>query len=1005
MEERPNFYLLLELSYDPSETNERIIEQAIKDKKLEWGRKVNHPRNGQKFRDYLGFVPMIEQVMLDSELRMEEANEAREIKKAEIVKQEKEINKKLNGLINVLSSKGYVTPEEIKRIGKEVKLSTEEIEKELVVPIQVDASDSIFTSEKESDCLQLEKMKQIGQLLHKLSITPKVGSVLSLYDALDQPEQANLIDLFSLSQEQYRKYQNKGKGSSITENKKQVYSQAKTIFESDELRRKYDEALKEMRFKMIIPYIEVAAINGKIDFPVYKQLLKEAANEGLNKDDAKQKIGHYCQKQKILLMTTKVTKSNDLEFQQCGSCGSVNKDDAYHCHHCGFALQTTCYSCQSKIQVGDVRCTQCGVYVAGKYHHDRLLKNGYLALYVYDLFRAEEAFLKAQYYYKSSEVLNAFQKVSNVRKEMESQLARVEAEVKKKRYYGADQEWNRLLKFGSFAKEHESIRHEITNRLSMTESFLKRASEAKSLEEASRYYFEAIECSVDCKLALNKINSYPPEPPSQLTVSVHEEEISLTWAPSPSEGNLVYQIVRKEGSPSSYVGDGEVIGEVNGSTYTDYQTDVGKSYFYAVVTKRFSTLSKTCVINGPVMRLAEVEQLEARPESGDIHLRWKASAKTKVEVWKKEGSIPTGRGDGIKLNGVKGNEVVDREVDSDKQYGYLVISQYVDQDGKFLLSNGKSIMTMGIEIEPLMSFTAKIKGNQAIIKAGKKPNDELFFFVANRPFKLFKLRDFYSFSTLKTKLKNAACKQADVEGTCMVNVVRNQTTYILPVTKNGDAAVIGMEKTVKEIEDVFGVTGKTEKDGSFYLQWTWPKDIEEVLVVYSEKDFPKEPTEAGTIQRSCSKTAYQAFNGYKIDNIYNFKEIFFTLYVGEEMNGKKVYSQGTSFYHTNVKPIEILYSVDMKGLFKKKAFLTVNSSNPDVLSPELVVVKQVGRHPLSRKDGVEVWKIEEGTDLHSLEIDLSYYQESNACFKLFYQNEKDSMRFLLEPIGDLTTTR
>ncbi|MDU1845360.1 zinc ribbon domain-containing protein [Niallia sp. FSL W8-1348] len=1002
MEERPNFYLLLELSYDPPETSEKVISQTIKDKKLEWGKKVNHPQNGPKFREYIRLIPSIEQVMLDSESRIEEAKEALEKKKAEQIKQEKEKNKILNGYINILSAKGYVTPLEIKRMEQDTKLPQTEIMKKMVVPLQEGKQ---VSQVKEKDSLQPEKMKIISQLLTELAVVPKVGSVPTLYDVLEQPEKADRGILYTISQEQYRKYQNKGKGSNETENKKQVYSQAKTLFETEELYQKYNEALKKARFEMIVPYIDIAAADRVIDYSVYKQLLKEAGKEGLLQKDAKQRIAHYCQQKNILLITSNVANTEELELIQCGSCGSINKEDTNHCYHCGSPMHTSCYACHSPIHVGDTHCTKCGVMKEGKYLHDRFLKDGNLALKMYDLITAENLLLRAQYYFNGKDVENALQKLANRKNEMDSQLSRVEAEVKKRRYYSANKEWKLLENYRwTNQAQIKVLRNEITNRLSMTEAYLKQASQRTDVKESIHYYLEAINCSTDCQEALSKLNNYPPDPPTRLEANLSEEEIVLTWVKSNSEGNLAYQIIRKENSPIENRDDGEVIGEIIGNKFIDNKSLSGKIYYYSVVTKRFGALSSMATAIGPIMRMPEVEQLKAYPENGGIVLTWKNLVKTQVEVWKKEGSIPTGRGDGIKLNGVKGSGVIDNDIESDKQYGYLVICQHKDGNGRFLLSKGKSILTMGVELNPITTYISNIAGNKIELNCLDqiKSKEEIFYYVADRPFEAFKFGEVRSYSQLSNKLAHFSYKQANTDGKCVVNIVPSRVNYILPILKSGNLAIVCKAIAVKEIVDVSQLSGKKDANGSFFLQWSWPKDIEEVLVVYSEQDFPKTPMESGAVQRSCSKTAYDAFNGYKMDNINSFKELYFTIYVGEEVNGEKLYSQGVHFYHTNEKPHEIMYSIDRKGMFKKKVVLSIQCSDVGVKSPALVVVKQSGRQPLSRNDGVEVLTIDEGTDLSSLQLDISDHQEQNTFFKLFYQHEKDITRFVLDPIGDLT---
>lgn len=1002
MESRPNFYLLLDLPYDPPEENEAVIQHALSKKKVEWGKKRNHPRDGQKIKYYLGLTQQILDVMSDPDRRIEEAAEAKDLAAKEALKKEKATNKKVDGIITVLSAKGYITNAELSSMEKDLKLTKNQFMKRITVPIKDEGAPGSSTTNK-PEVLNPEKMKQIVHLLDQLDIEANTGSVPTLYDLLEQPSSANIKDLSTLSQELYQRYQNKGVSSDAAEYKKQLYSIANGIFKNESEKKKYDHSIQEKRFETVINYINIASLHGKVDFTVYKELVKQGVNEGLSKEEAKDRIKGYCQQKGILLLTSNMAKEEELDLHQCHFCGIVNNKDARHCKGCGHSLKNTCKNCQSSVENGTTHCTSCGQSFQALLYHDKLLKEGNYALSKQDLPYAEECFLKAEYNFRSQEVAAAKQKITTYKNEVQQQIIKVENEMKRKHYYRAEKELLLLNKLDRLTAEYSLFEREIANILNMTEKYLIQAASATNIKDTTRYYLEALECCADCQRAREKLNQLPPEAPAKVDGSVQAESIILSWPPSSSEGEIKYRIIRKEGTAPTHTQDGVIVGETGATSFTDKDAEAGKQYFYGIITKRFAAAAKKITQSQPVMRMLEVENLMAKPENGTIKLTWKAPIKTKIEVWKKENGVPLKRGDGVKLTGVKVNEVTDQDVSGEKQYGYLVICQYEDASGKFILSNGVSVLTMAMNIEPIVNLQVKYQHQKALIKRNETIEGEQLIFASSTPFTGLKAGDFYLHDQLRNEMNGKMQHSLNNSDWTELAMTNSQPLYALPVTKHGQATVIGQQKVLKYIPDVSNISGASDQKGDLYLKWNWPQDVEQVVVVYSEKEYSTDPKDAEAVQRHCSKVSYEAFNGYKIENIKSYKHLFITIYVGEEINGQTIYSEGARYFYTTAKPIEIQYRLDFKGLLKKKKVISVKSSDPSVASPELLLVKQQGRQPLSKDDGTEIFVVPQGTDLAKYEIDLSAHIDRNAYFKLFYANENDRTRFLLEAVGELTT--
>lgn len=84
----------------------------------------------------------------------------------------------------------------------------------------------------------------------------------------------------------------------------------------------------------------------------------------------------------------------------------------------------------------------------------------------------------------------------------------------------------------------------------------------------------------------------------------------------------------------------------------------------------------------------EVEILDTLSGEGKIEIDFKKpkGAKT-IEVWRKEGAMPKKRGDGVKVEDIENEKVVDEELDENKTYGYILFSIF-ERNGRLQYSDG-----------------------------------------------------------------------------------------------------------------------------------------------------------------------------------------------------------------------------------------------------------------------------------------------------------------------------
>jgi hypothetical protein len=324
--ERDNFYLLLELSLEPPETNDEVIWEAIQKKKAEWSRLRNHPTKGIQAQKYISLIPEIQRVMMYSDFRQKEAIEAIQIlkkgkddkyveidrhidillgkgfvDKEEITKlaqihniDESAIESRINlksedklirvdEEISIRMAKGYLTEADLSKIASRYSLTVDQIRPRVRCPIAKDDKEKI------------EPPKPLDKSIEKSIIENlKVIKKTSLYTFLNAPPISDLKTLQEKSSIKKRELSNLSKKDADVTAGTILAGHCLTIFKNDESRYAYDVSLANARLASLYSDIDMAAIEGKIRAEYTDILIQKAMGFGMDRDEAFQFINSYC---------------------------------------------------------------------------------------------------------------------------------------------------------------------------------------------------------------------------------------------------------------------------------------------------------------------------------------------------------------------------------------------------------------------------------------------------------------------------------------------------------------------------------------------------------------------------------------------------------------------------------------------------------------------------------------------------------------------------------------
>lgn len=190
----------------------------------------------------------------------------------------------------------------------------------------------------------------------------------------------------------------------------------------------------------------------------------------------------------------------------------------------------------------------------------------------------------------------------------------------------------------------------------------------------------------------------------------------VTWEKTTMDNNVSYLIVRKRGKAPYNINDGELLGTVSGTTYTDASIYPGKLYYYAVFAVKRGVYSKGISTQVGYLNLFEVEAATAVVKEGHVELSWTNNYRElRVVIFRQDLNAPMDYGDGKLCYNASYPAFKDVEVKPGTTYYYRIFTSiYIN--GKRFTSKGV-IVTVEVPAEkkklPTRSAREDIKKEEA----------------------------------------------------------------------------------------------------------------------------------------------------------------------------------------------------------------------------------------------------------------------------------------------------
>ena len=973
-----NYFLILELPFDPPENDNAKILETINKKRAQWAVRVSNPLDGIIYSEYIAQLEKIKEVMLNPDSRKEEAEKAKKIKKDN----EKKLYEKLSIYRDNYIKQGRpleLDDNLLKQLLKNFSkfgFTANEIKKAFSLnpvppPVQIDSTCIISKTQANN----------LKQFMRNLGLSDK-----TLYDFLNKSPNVSNDELHEAAKKLYAKISSMGIQNSRSAVEKNLCGLCVEIFKNSDGKIRYDNYLNLTRWIAVNEELdEFAAGNRKNIEPKMKDSAIDIAVQQyqLKVSDASIYINNYCAYMGYVLIEDKII---------CGICNAENPVGTINCTKCGKPLVIQCPSCGSKNNNSAKSCAKCGFDLTKTEDAIKLLQQAKRKYTEKSLEEAQKLISEAKMLWPNhEEILSLEKSIRDKIIENKETIALIMGDLNSKRIYSAKTRIEQA-KLNGFSID-ESISSEVSRILKKVDTQLAQARSATP-EEAFKIFVSLSKEISDSDELNGNLKKFPPKECESLIGTIHSNTIVLNWTPSSSVGDLEYFLLRKENTYPNNPNDGLKLYSGKSLEYTDNDVKENVVYCYSVFVSRIGIFSTATKIVEPLSIVEKIKNVRAIGGDSIITLSWDKSPNLKeIKIWKHRGLerpqydssyelISCQRLDGCIISNLKNGET----------YWFAISAGYIINGNSYFSEKVYLSSVPQKPAEPLKNFSVNFSNEIFQASWQKSEWDVILFYSNTEP--EYIIGTIYTLDEILKKYKKIDFNlKTSTEADFKINFVGE--CYIIPGVINASNVILNKFAYISSVPDVKDISFDLNSAATeMYVNFTWPKKIDRTILVYRMDDYPTSFDDPLAKKIECNKKQYDSNAGIIISNPEegNFYAKVYTYF---ESKGRRIYSFGIKALLSNEPQREVYYTLKYRQsgflFFKKKYTLTIEIEvNGECIFPPFVIVSKFKSMPLKRDDGEVVCTVSENikiTNQHTITIDISPLNKDTRLKMFFLKNE------------------
>lgn len=993
-----NWYIVLQLDFDPPIHDEEQILKKINEKSKFWVSKFQDSKLGPNYRTWHKSIPQIEKDMIGNDnIRCELAKEACDISYA-----------KLDNTLTLIAKKGHVTKDEGDRIALKLNLNSDIVKKrakflniEWVASNDSEKYEKIYKKyykNKHEESLQYDQIKNIL----------KTFNVDNLYDFLyinsNTKDAQNIKNISALNHQELLKMAEEKKkkeffkNDSVSSNGSKLCAQCKIAFVSEDKKKKYDDYLKYIKSREILESVKsVADISGEISLDQVNGYIDQLKKVFKDKTvDCEEIFIAFCKLEKIPYTYT-APPPKSVKVCRCGVTNDIS-DGRRVCKACGLDLEIKCPKCGA-INDANIKVCKCKFDFE---NIDRALASCNAAERAINMFDFSSAKMyigdSEKYWPNNSEAAGLKAKLADIENKVGNKVSKMNKLMKDKKYFNARIEYENIKNLFSGYSDI-AIESKIDEAINTAESLfekLKKTNDEKNIIQLCSQIYDL--CS-DFK----GIKKFIPETPAVKNMSVNassNEKINLiTWS-ALNDKSIRYVLVRSENNWISNVSDGEVIFKGSANSYSDKDIVAGVTYYYNVFAERIGVYSSG-LEGKSVVNLFDISNVSIIIADASLNIKWDAMPENATaEIYEvlsknKENLIETTKATNYFIDGLI----------NENTYTYRIVLSYT--------INGKKQSTEGCVIsgmpdsppEPIDSLRINaLEDNKfEAFWYQDSPKEVRFFYSTEKPaynkgetvplkvleqkMRILKHLPLSSTEKLKTNEKGISFRHDTKE-----------LIYIVPVVIKSLNAIFGAVSIVSVGEEL-NINLIKEVNNKINIYLDTPDSAVGFIILYRFDKFPEGIQDVKAIRKYNSIKQYNLNNALVIDDVEP-KNYYFSVFAEFNNNGEKNYSFGSNYLFENVSKLNITYSISVsKKMFKDNILiLEFESNEKEFLLPAIDVMSSIGNAPVFKKSSKMIHSINEQQVKGSLRIKIPFPKDilKDTHIKPFFKEEQTSNQLLIK---------
>lgn len=981
-----NWYVILELEFDPPVEDEQKISDRIDEKAKFWSTHFNDFKMGAQYRAWHQNIPQIKKDMIGAtNIRKQLAADACTI-----------VYNPVDKLLKTIGRKGNITADEGDKLSKKLKISIDVVKKRAAkLGIKWDASgvskdyqatyDKYYKT-KPQNASSFDGMKQ---MLSSFNVD-------NLYDFLyinTTVKNANRLPCETLRQRAAEKKKTEFyKNDSISGTGSKICGQCELAFKDESSKDVYDKYLEYTKRKAILDDAKsIADISGELSAEQADEFIGQLTQIFRDRKLSEEVLTAFCKIEKIFYNASGA-ETNNANIKVC-RCGYINdiSDGRKVCSNCGLELEIKCPKCGTTNDA-NIKVCKCGF----KFENiDRALALCEQAEHAIDAldFTVAKAHLSdaARYWPNSSKVQALKDRLAEFEQRVGKEVEKMRGAIKEKRYCEARSQYTNIQKLFSGYSD-TTIEQEISQAITKAQSLFNQAKAAKVEKDILELCAQAYDFCTD----LPGVKELMPAPSAITGMSVSTNGSMKTnivsWN-STNDRSIRYIVVRSTNGWIQHIADGETVFRGSANSYSDKAIEPGITYYYNVFAERAGVFSQGAK-GESVVNLFEISNVSITAADASLNIMWDSlPANATAEIYEVAANgnkklIATSSSDCYLVSGLINGAT----------YSYQVCLAYI--------VNGKKEVTKGVvksgvpDCPPEPIDTLRVKPSQddnfEAIWYQDGSNDVRLFCSTQKP--KYNLGDIVSLSNLEQEMRplqqrplssqtNQSLKPNEKGASFQYN--GTELLYIVAVVVKSGSAVFGSLARASKGETV-NIKDIRPVNGQINIYIDAPTTATGFVVLYRFDQFPSDIGDVKTIRKYIPLKQYQLNSAIVLDTLEP-KKYYFSVFAEFKRDGEKDYSAGSDYLFDNSPRENITYSISVnKKLFgDRSVVLEFEAENREFELPAIDVMSAIGNTPMFKETATHFFSIpaQHVNGTLTVKIPLTKSLPKNTYIKAFLKEE------------------